>query len=114
MKKLLFILAVTSLCNAANAQKKATTINVKASIYCDHCKKCESCGLRLERSVYKVKGIKRVDIDESQKVVTVVYNPRKTNVDAIRLAISKVGFDADDVKANPVAYEQLDECCKRQ
>jgi len=30
----------------------------------------------------------------------------------IRAAISKLGFDADNVKADPTAYEKLDGCCK--
>ena len=99
---------------AANGQTKIATINVKASIYCDHCKQCESCGSRLEKAVFNEKGIKRVDLDETNKTLSIVYNPTKTSPEKIRKAISKVGFDADDIKADPIAYEMLDECCKKQ
>ena len=114
MKHLLSIILITLLSfGVAQAQNKVETIAIKASIYCDHCKQCESCGNRLENAVYGVKGIKRVDIDEAGKSLTVIYNPKKTSADAIRKAIAKVGYDADDVKADPAAYAKLDDCCKK-
>lgn len=99
---------------ASFGQSKVATIAVKASIYCDHCNRCESCGKRLKEAVFTEKGIKRVDVDEKTKTVNVAYNPQKTNPDQIRVAISKVGFDADDVKGNPEAYKELDDCCQKQ
>ncbi|MBK8362965.1 MAG: hypothetical protein IPL24_04585 [Bacteroidetes bacterium] len=45
--------------------------------------------------------------------IKVTYNSKKTNPEAIRQLISKYGFDADEVKADPVAYSKLDECCKK-
>ncbi|MBL7682913.1 MAG: heavy-metal-associated domain-containing protein [Flavipsychrobacter sp.] len=113
LKILSFLVLMLSAC-LTNAQSKVTTINIKASIYCDHCKQCGSCGSRLENAVYSLKGIKRVDVDEKSKTVNVVYNPKKTTPQQIRQAIAKVGFDADDVKADPTAYTKLDECCKKQ
>ena len=98
----------------ALAQSRVDKININASIYCDHCNQCESCGKRLENAVYSLKGIKRVEVDEKNKTVNVVYNPAKVTLEKIREAIAKVGYDADDVKADPSAYAKLDECCKRQ
>ena len=54
-----------------------------------------------------------MDIDEKTKTLSVVYNPQKTSPEKIREAIAKVGFDADDVKADTNAYEKLDPCCKK-
>ncbi|OSZ78154.1 hypothetical protein CAP35_07780 [Chitinophagaceae bacterium IBVUCB1] len=107
---LMVFLSTTSL----KAQSKVETIKIVASIYCDHCKQCGSCGSRLENAVYSLKGIKRVDVDEKAKTVNVVYNPKKVTPQQIRRAIAQVGFDADDVKADPTAYTKLDECCKKQ
>lgn len=98
----------------AKAESKTAKISVKASIYCDHCKQCSSCGKRLYDAVYTEKGIRKVSIDPEQKTVEVSYNSGKTSPEAIRKAIAKVGFDADDVKADPTAYEKLDDCCKKQ
>lgn len=118
MKKLTFILAffgVFFFSNQAAAQKqKATeTVVIKTKIYCDHCKKCESCGDRLEKSLLKEKGIQMITLDEKEMTIKVVYNTKKTTIDAIKIAISKQGYDADDVKADDVAYESLDGCCKK-
>ena len=96
------------------AQTKTATIQVKTSIYCDHCKRCESCGKRLQEAVFTEKGVKRVDIDDKVNSVKIVYNAAKTTPEKLRLAIAKVGFDADDVKGNPEAYAKWDDCCKRQ
>jgi copper chaperone CopZ len=96
-----------------HAQNKIETIAIKASIYCDHCKKCESCGERIEKTIFSIKGIKRVDIDEASKTVKVAYNTQKTDASRIREAIASAGFDADDIKADPVAYQKLDDCCKK-
>ena len=99
---------------SVNAQSKVVKIKVKASIYCDHCKQCESCGKRLYNAIQEQKGIRKVSIDPEQKTVEVTYNSEKVTADAIRQAIAHVGFDADDVKADPKAYELLDDCCKKQ
>lgn len=115
MKKIvLSALLMTGVVAGSYANQKVTSIKVKASIYCDHCKKCESCGKRLEDAIYSVKGVKRVDLNESEKSVVVTYNTEKTNQDAIKTAITKVGFDADDQKGNPEAYAKWDNCCKKQ
>jgi cation transport ATPase len=97
----------------ATGQSKVSTIKIKASIYCDHCRRCESCGDRLQNAAFTEKGVKRVDIDEKTKTLSIVYNPQKTSPEKIREAIAKVGFDADDVKADLQAYEKLDPCCKK-
>ncbi len=113
MKHIILFLLLTVATISAKAQSKVLTVNIKSSIYCDHCQECPSCGKRLENAVYGLKGIKRLDIDEKEKTLVVVYNSEKTNPEEIRKAITKVGFDADDMKANPEAYASLDDCCKK-
>jgi hypothetical protein len=54
------------------------------------------------------------ELDEKNMSITVYYNSKKTDLDKIRKAISQLGYDADDVKADPAAYEKLDGCCKKQ
>lgn len=60
----------------------------------------------------KISGVKMYELDEKAMTFTVYYNPKKTSLDEIRKGISNLGYDADDVKADPVAYENLDGCCK--
>lgn len=92
---------------------KTETIVIKTKIYCDHCKACESCGAKFDKVLVFEKGIKMVTLDETAMTVTVMYNSKKTSPEKIRTAISKLGFDADDVKADPTAYDNLDGCCKK-
>ena len=35
-------------------------------------------------------------------------------IQEIKEGISKLGYDADEIKADPEAYENLDGCCKAQ
>ena len=53
-----------------------------------------------------------VTLNEKEMTITVFFNAKKTDLPAIRTAISQLGYDADDVKADPKAYEALDGCCK--
>jgi len=59
-----------------------------------------------------IKGVKDFKYDEKNYKVAVAYDPKKTNPDAIRKAIAKMGFNADDVKANEQAREKLPAECK--
>jgi copper chaperone CopZ len=54
------------------------------------------------------------ELDEAKSTITVYYNPKKTNLQEIKTAISKLGYDADDVKADQTAYASLDGCCKKE
>lgn len=51
-------------------------------------------------------------LDDKAMIFTIYYNAKKTNIQTIREAISKLGYDADDVKADQKGYESLDGCCK--
>lgn len=92
----------------AKSQNETTAeLKIKTSAICDMCKET------LENALAFEKGIKKSNLDVTSKVITVVYNPKKTTPEKIRVAISKAGYDADDVKANPKAYNKLDDCCKK-
>lgn len=98
----------------AMAQQKTTqTAVIKTMIYCDHCKHCETCGEKFEKVLLKEKGVQMVTLNEEAMEIKVVYNSKKTSLPAIKEAISKLGYDADDVKADTTAYAGLDDCCKK-
>lgn len=98
---------------AKSGNEPVTKAVIKTAIYCDHCKVCESCGGRFKIELSKIKGLKKYILDDKNMTITVFYNNQKTNINAIRTAISEMGFDADNIKASPKAYEKLDACCKR-
>lgn len=99
---------------SAKAQEKTIqTAIIKTQIYCDHCKQCESCGDKFNKTLLKEKGVQMVVLDDKEMTIKVTYNSKKTNLETIKTAISKLGYDADDIKADTVAYEGLDGCCKK-
>lgn len=100
---------------SAFSQKKDNikTAVIKTVIHCDHCKECETCGDKFNKDLYNEDGIKRVDVDAKAMTITVVYDVRKTDLDKIKTMISKLGYDADDVKATTEGIAKLDGCCKK-
>lgn len=113
LKFALVFISLITFSNTASAQKATETAIIKTTIYCDHCKACDDCGGRLEKNLLREKGIQMVTLDDEAMAIKVVYNSKKTDLKTIRQAISKQGYDADDVKADPVVYESLDGCCKK-
>ncbi|CAN5493254.1 hypothetical protein BH11BAC1_BH11BAC1_14530 [soil metagenome] len=95
------------------SSKGDSTIIIKTNIYCDHCLDCNDCGGKLVHDLSFAKGIKRNVVDPKAMTITITYNSAKTSPEIIRGEISKLGYDADEVKANPLAYEKLDGCCKK-
>jgi copper chaperone CopZ len=112
MKYIFSILFVVSAAFSGLAQEKVETITIKTIIICDHCMKCDDCGYNIDTSIRKGKGIKKVQINPEKNTVVVTYRADKTTPNEIRVALSKAGYNADDVKAEPDAYAKLDGCCK--
>jgi periplasmic mercuric ion binding protein len=100
-----------SLFGSTNAQEvkpaRQAELKVKTSAQCGQCKD------RLERAMAYEKGVVSSELNLEDKVFTVVYKPAKTNPELIRKAISKTGYDADDVVAEKKAYDKLPPCCKK-
>lgn len=106
MKKLLSIILLL-MCSYAFAQnKKSTVLVIKTSAECDQCKK------RIESNLMYEKGVKFCKLDVPSKNLTVTYNPEKIQPEQLKKAISKLGYDADELKADSLAYSKLPECCK--
>ncbi|RRJ90417.1 cation transporter [Flavobacterium macacae] len=112
LKSLLLFIGMIAFSNTAFAQKTIQTAVIKTVIHCDHCKACETCGEKFNKTLLREKGIQMVELDEKEMTIKVVFNSKKTTLNSIKTAISKFGYDADEIKADPVAYEGLDNCCK--
>jgi copper chaperone CopZ len=87
--------------------KKSDTIRIKTSVVCGMCKE------RVEENLAFEKGVKDVSVDLETRIVTIRYNPKSTSPDELRKKLSKLGYDADEVAADPKAYEKLPACCKK-
>jgi cation transport ATPase len=99
--------------SVSGAQKNAEII-VKTAVACDHCNVCETCKSRVESALFKVKGVKLCEMNSATQTIRVVYNPGKTNEDAIRKTICSCGYDADDKKATEEERGKLDDCCRKK
>ena len=94
---------------AASAQGKRSkpkTVEIQTSAI------CEMCQMTIEEDLTFEKGVRTVELNLDNKVVTVVFNDKRTNPDKIRKRISKLGYHADDIARDPKAYENLPMCCK--
>ena len=104
--KLFIVLLTFAFALNASAQSKET-ITIKTSAECDMCEK------KIEKFVALEKGVKKADMNLATKEITVTYNPKKTNPEAIKKAINSIGYDADDMPANNKAYKKLEKCCQK-
>ena len=50
--KVVIFLLVTVVSSACYGQNKLDTVTIKTRIKCDHCKACETCGMKFERDLY--------------------------------------------------------------
>jgi mercuric ion binding protein len=104
MKHLFIWILLTIFAFSASAQNGVATIQTSGQ--------CLECKANIEKAVTAVKGVRMATFDMETKQVKVFFNDKKTNVDAIRKAISEKGYDADQLKANPEGIEKLSPCCR--
>jgi cation transport ATPase len=71
------------------------------------------CKARIEKSMAYEKGVQSASLDVASQVLTVNYRPDKTSPAALRTAVQKTGYDADDATADAKAYDRLPDCCKK-
>jgi periplasmic mercuric ion binding protein len=57
--------------------------------------------------------VKDFSFDDKAMTITITYKTKQTTPEKLRLAIAAIGFDADEVKAEPKAVEKLDDCCRK-
>lgn len=100
---LLFLVTGTTF---AQKSTKNEVIKIKTSAQCGMCKD------RIETALAYEKGIVKSDLNVDTKILTVTYKPLKINPGKIRELVSKIGYDADNVPADKLAYSKLPACCK--
>ena len=101
-----FILILFAMAASIVVKAQTDTVKIMTTAICDDCKE------RIEHDLSFEKGVKSSSLDLDTKVVTVVYNSQKTDPEKIRVAITKIGYDADSLKADTKAFNKLPECCR--
>ncbi len=72
-------------------ERKVDTVEIKTSAVCNMCKE------RLEHDMAFEKGVKSVELDNETKVLTITYKTNKTNKEELKKAVTKIGYDADEL-----------------
>ena len=90
----------------AQNSPKSQTVVIKTSADCVQCKE------RIEGKLNYTKGITYADLNYKTKELTVKFKPTKISLQQIKKIVSELGYDADDVKANPEAQKKLPLCCQ--
>ncbi len=106
MKKFVLLLFAAFLVLSVQAQVKKVVISTPTV-------QCEMCKNRIEKYIEHVDGIRSIVVDYKKKLTTVSYIPDRINVEEIKALIATVGYDADDVTAEPDSYKKLPKCCKK-
>jgi copper chaperone CopZ len=110
MKKIqLFFFLLLGLAGVSSAQQKSqvTAVIKTPTVQCQECKE------RIEKYMSHEDGILKINVDYKRKTATVTYITDRTNIENIKTAIANVGYDADDITAEPDAYKRLPTCCKK-
>ena len=71
------------------------------------------CKERLEHNISFEKGVSFVELDNETKVLTIVYKTKKTDEKKLKTAVTKVGYDADEMPADQKAHDRLPACCQK-
>ena len=112
-KLFLPLLFVTALGFSSAAKGDDNSIMIAASEKTESFKVYGNCGMckdRIEKAA-KAEGATSASWDSKTKMVTVTFDPAKTNVDALGKKIASVGHDTEKYKASDDVYAKLPGCC---
>jgi periplasmic mercuric ion binding protein len=101
---LFFILASSTL--YAQKTPKFQTVVILTSAECGDCKE------RIEGYFNYTKGVKFAELDVPTKKLTIKFATSKFTLQQIKEKVSQLGYDADELKANPEAQKKLPLCCQ--
>jgi cation transport ATPase len=112
MKNLIAILVVaifsiTGTTVKAPSARETKKLEIKTTAQCEMCKE------RLEKAFAYEKGVKYSELDVETAVFTVEFLPNKTTPEKLQIAVTKIGYDADSLKADEKAYKKLPDCCQK-
>lgn len=105
MKKLLILIVLLGASFIAKAD--TDTLIVESTVICNMCKS------KIEDNIKFEKGVRYVEVNLEDKTVMVIYNADRTTPENIKIAITELGYAADDIPADDEAYEELPNCCKK-
>ena len=105
---LIILICITNRVVGQTNNKKIEIAKVQTSAICAICE-----DLIVQQNLAFEKGVKYAEMDLKTGVLTLKYRKDKTSLNHLRSLISSLGYSADSVKADSLAYENLHFCCKK-
>ena len=104
MKKVILIMGLLVMVGCKGEVEK-TDIDISTA-------QCGMCVSTISQTLKGVDGVKKVNVDLGGKVATVIFDPTAVQVENLEFAISKAGYQANEISANAEVYKSLPGCCK--
>lgn len=105
---LLVIVALTAFSTTSFGQKKA----VQKAVIQTPGVQDEACKTRIDNFLVHEYGVSSVKTDWRKHTVAVQWYTDRTNIENIKTGLANMGYDADDVTADPEAYKRLPIACQ--
>ena len=105
---ILSLIMITGFTVSSYAQQKA----IQKAVIQTPSVQCEACKTRIENHLAHEDGISSVKADYKRHTVIVTWYTDRTNIENIKTALANLGYDADDVTADPDAYKRLPVTCQ--
>lgn len=109
MKNVLMMVFAIMFVQVVNAQEKKAKYETVVILTSAECGDCEE---RIANAMNYTKGVKYAELDIESKKLTVKFQPAKISLETIKLKLVELGYDADELKANPEAQQKLPSCCQ--
>ena len=106
MRKIFFSLLTITFALNVQAQKSIEKSVIEVDGVCGMCK------ARIEKTSFKIKGVKSASWSTDSHQLTLIYDTSKASLDSIQKQIALVGHNTPLFKAPDEAYEALPMCCK--
>lgn len=100
-------LIITNINAGVNEIQHSKTVKIKLNSM-----QCNICVENITKAINSVDGVVEANVNLKKKIATVTFDGDKTNKAEIEIAITSIGYDANNKKANQEAYSKLMECCK--
>ncbi|PWK17181.1 copper chaperone CopZ [Arcicella aurantiaca] len=108
MNRRLFLatsLTITTFLSRANG--KTQTVKIKTSAVCGMCQD------KIENAFKTIKGVEKVALDLESNILTIDFDNKKVSVSELKSTLTKLGYDANELKATKEGFEKLPHCCKK-
>jgi periplasmic mercuric ion binding protein len=101
-----FVLVLSTPAQTQSGKQNASTKTETFKVW----GKCDMCKTRIEKTA-KVEGVTNADWNIKTSMLSVTFNPAKTNADAISKKLALAGHDTEKYKADDKVYNALPGCC---